>query len=131
MHVPGMRTRCPRSRLLGVASVPDWELFVNAYGYASIRPAAGAVVHGALWVISPRDEAALDVYEDIASGLYGKIRIDLVTATHAHKDVLTYVATNTHPGRPRAGYMRLVQDSARDLDLPEDYRAFLRSWGER
>ena len=130
MHVPSMRVRCPRARLIGAASVSDWEFFVNAQGYASIRTVPGATVHGALWTIGPREESALDLYEDVADRLYEKITVDTMTPDRQYRDVLTYVATDQRPGRPRAGYMRLVNDAAAELELPETYRESLRKWGD-
>lgn len=105
MHVPSMRIRCPRARLIGVSSIEDWEFFINVQGYASIRPVSGATVHGALWTIGPREESALDVYEDVAGLLYEKITVDATMPERLCRNVLTYVATNQKPGRPRAGYM--------------------------
>jgi len=129
MHVPSMRVRCPRARLIGAASLGEWEFFINAQGYASIRRVPGAIVHGAFWTIGPREESALDIYEDVAGHLYERITVDAAMPERRYGDVLTYVATNQKPGRPRAGYMRLVHESAEDLDLPEDYRETLRKWG--
>ena len=129
MHVPSMRVRCPRARLAGAASIEDWEFFINAHGYASIRPVPGGIVHGALWTIGPREVSALDIYEDVAGRLYEKIAVDVTMPEHRYSDALTYVATNQEPGRPRTGYMRLVHESAEDLDLPDDYRETLRAWG--
>jgi len=129
MHIPSMRIRCPRARLIGTASLGDWEFFINAQGYASIRGVESAVVHGALWTVGPREESALDFYEDVSSRLYQRIRVDVAMPGCRLGNVLTYVATNQKPGRPRAGYMRLVHESVKNLDLPKDYRASLRKWG--
>ena len=129
MHVPSMRIRCPRARLVGTASIADWEFFINAHGYASIRTVPGGIVHGALWTIGPREVSALDIYEDVAGLLYEKIAVDVTMPERRYGDVLTYVATDQKPGRPRTGYMRLVHKSAEELDLPKDYREFLRAWG--
>ena len=129
MHVPGMRIRCPRARLVGAASLRDWEFFINAQGYASIRQVRNSTVHGALWAIGPREETALDLYEDVADCLYEKITVTVSADETRHNDVLTYIAANQRPGRPRAGYMRIVHEAAADLGLPKDYRAFLRTYG--
>ena len=129
MHVPSMRIRCPRARLLGAASLRDWKFFINAQGYASIRQVRNSTVHGALWAIGPREETALDLYEDISDRLYERISVDVMASDFRHDDVLTYVATDRRPGRPRAGYMRIVHEAAASLGLPKDYRAFLRTYG--
>ena len=123
-----MRIRCPRARLLSTALLSDWEFFINTQGYASIRPVDDQEVHGALWTIGPREEAALDLYEDVADQLYLRVTVNVISSRETHRDVLTYVATNRRPGRPRAGYMPLVHESAEQLDLPEGYRDFLRTW---
>ncbi len=128
MHIPSMRIRCPRARLLSTALLSDWEFFINTQGYASIRPVDDQEVHGALWTIGPREEAALDLYEDVADQLYLRVTVNVISSRETHRDVLTYVATNRRPGRPRAGYMPLVHESAEQLDLPEGYRDFLRTW---
>ena len=128
MHVPSMRIRCPRARLIGAASITDWEFFINVQGYASIRPVSGATLHGALWTIGPREESALDAYEDVAGLLYEKITVDAAMPERRCHNVLTYVATNQKPGQPCAGYMRLVHESAKHLDFPKNYRKFLRTW---
>tara|TARA_B100000676_G_scaffold302632_1_gene351934 strand:- start:446 stop:778 length:333 start_codon:yes stop_codon:yes gene_type:complete len=106
----------------------DWEFFINTQGYASIRPVDDQEVHGALWTIGPREEAALNLYEDIADQLYLRVTVNVISSRETYRDVLTYVATNRRPGRPRAGYMPLVHESAEQLDLPEGYRDFLRTW---
>ena len=129
MHAPSMRIRCPRARLIGAAWLADWEFFINVQGYASIRPVSGATVHGALWTIGPREESALDAYEDVAGLLYEKIMVEPAKSERRYINVLTYVATNQKPGRPRAGYMRLVHESAEHLEFPDSYREFLRTWG--
>ena len=131
MHVPGMRIRCPRARLVGAASLRDWEFFINARGYASIRQVRNSTVHGALWAIGPREETALDLYEDILDRLYERISVDVIASESdsRHDDVLTYVATDRRTGQPRAGYMRIVHEAAVSLGLPKDYRAFLRTYG--
>ena len=129
MHVPAMRIRCPRARLVGAASLRDWEFFINAQGWASIRQARNSTVHGALWAIGPREETALDLYEDISDGLYERISIDVTASDSGHDDALTYVATDRRPSRHRAGYMRIVHEAAASLGLPKDYRAFLRTYG--
>ena len=128
MHLPSMRIRCPRARLLGTASLSDWQFFINAQGYASIWPANDEKVYGALWYIGPREEAVLDLYEDVADQLYFRFTVEVISPKVNYPDVLTYVATNQRPGRPRAGYMRLVHESAEHLSFPESYCGFLRNW---
>ena len=128
MYVPSTRVRCPRARLIGTVSLGDWEFFINAQGYASIRRVPGAIAYGELRTIRRREELALVIHEDVAGRLHEKIAVDVALPERPYVDVLAYVAANQKPGRSRAGYMRLVHESAEDLDLPEDYRETLRKW---
>lgn len=128
MHYPSMRIRCPRARLLSTASLSDWQFFINAQGYASIKPFNNEKVYGALWCIGPREEAILDLYEDVADHLYFRITVEVTSLKESYPEVLTYVATNQRPGRPRARYMQLIHESARHLNFPESYCGFLRNW---
>ena len=61
INLEQMAHRCPHSRVVGTAMIPDYELqFRNV---ATIFPKPGAEVPVLLWEIPPRDERNLDVYE--------------------------------------------------------------------
>ena len=64
-----MSTRCPDSDFCGVAWLSSYRFRINSRGVATVVPEEGAVVHGALWMISTRDEGRLDKYEGVAQGL--------------------------------------------------------------
>ena len=65
-----MRRRCPGARLIGGAVLRDYRFIITKDGYASVAAARGALVHGLLWRLTPRDLAALNAYENIDAGLY-------------------------------------------------------------
>ena len=52
------------------ARLENWRFLISTSGYASIVPGTGAAVHGVLWLLTPRDLAALNAYESLESGLY-------------------------------------------------------------
>lgn len=119
-----MRARCPRSRALGPARLPGYEVFIAAAGYASLRPRRAGVAHGVLWRLHPADEAALDRYEAVAAGLYAKVR---VAPGHPAGPVrwLVYMARAAAPGVPRPGYLEAVLAAARAWRLPHHHRRAL------
>lgn len=122
-----MRTRCPTAKELGRAILRGYRFVIMANGFASVVPAPGAAVHGIVWRIGPRDLAALDAYEDIAGGLYRKATLPLLKDA-ATVNALVYLGNEKRQGRPRAAYMALVIEAARDGGLPEDYIAGLHRW---
>ena len=51
------------------AALRGWR-YVIAQGYGSVAPAPGVRVFGVLWRLTPRDLAALNIFESLDSGLY-------------------------------------------------------------
>jgi gamma-glutamylcyclotransferase (GGCT)/AIG2-like uncharacterized protein YtfP len=130
MHRGDMRQRCPHAQALGVATLRNWRFVITHDGYASIVPRAGSTVHGVVWRLSRRDEAVLDAYEDLASGLYRRV-IAPVRYGDTLAQAMIYLARERPEGRPRPGYMEAVLDAARDWDLPADYLGELERWISR
>src|SRR5258708_30356338 len=64
-----MGARCPGARALGTATLRHWRFLIGLAGHRSIMPRPGAVVHGVLWRLGPRQFAAINAYERIDSGL--------------------------------------------------------------
>ena len=91
-------------------------------------PEPGAVVHGVLWELTPADEAELDRYEAVAEGLYEKATLPVNAPGGSRADVLVYLATDSTPGRPLAGFMERVVAAARAHQLPDDYVRELAGW---
>ena len=122
-----MRARCPSADEVGVATLDGFRFFITADGYASVARAPGGRVHGLLWRLAPRDLAALNAYESLASGLY-RTEVLPVRIAGRRAAALVYVARSRVPGVPRPGYLEVVRAAARDLDLPAAYREALARW---
>jgi gamma-glutamylcyclotransferase (GGCT)/AIG2-like uncharacterized protein YtfP len=123
-----MRRRCAGARLVGGAVLRDHRFIITTDGYASVAAARGALVHGLLWRLTPRDLAALNAYENIDAGLYRAASLPVQVGGRAVR-ALVYVGRSGVPGRPRLGYMELVAAAARDAGLPAGYVATLeRIW---
>ena|SRR5690348_8265527 len=116
-----MRPRCPSARAIGLAELVRYRFFINADGYASVLRSPGARVHGLLWRLGPRDLAALNAYESLATGLY---RAETLAVRIGSRRVpaLVYVGRSRTPGPPRPGYLELVLAAAEELALPAAYR---------
>src|SRR5271154_4450876 len=127
MHRATMRRHAPAAQPLGVAELADHRFVITADGYASVEPARGAVVHGVLWRITPRNRVTLDLWESVARGLY---RAEILPVRHADgcRPALVYVARPSGEGRPKAGYMELVIAAAREWNFPEKHIASLEHW---
>jgi hypothetical protein len=122
-----MRRYAPGARALGVAELADYRFVITADGYASVKPARAATVHGVLWRITPRDRVLLDAWENIQAGLY---RAEMLPVRCAGRRVsaLVYVARPGGEGRPKPGYMEFVIAAAREWEMPADTLDSLQRW---
>ena len=122
-----MRRRCPDARLVGCACLPGYRFIIMRSGYASVVPAPGCCVPGLLWRVTPRDVAALNVYENLDGGLYRAVTMAVVTH-RLHRAALVYIGCDRARGRPRPGYLDIVIEAARDAGFPPHYLRGLRRW---
>lgn len=127
MSRAAMRGRCPGARAVGTATLQRYRFFVGLEGWGSVRPHAGAVVHGVLWRLTPRDLAALHAYELLHKGLYD-VRHVSVLAGSGRMRALTYVLRRRIAGRPRPGYVEMIAAAARGWKLPEPYVRSVERW---
>lgn len=114
-----MSRRCPRAIPISRAWLPDWSLEFK--GVCDIEHVPGATVHGGLWSISMKCEAALDSFEG-APDFYRKERHTVMTPTGPY-EAMVYIM-NDQPwmdyySMPSSGYFDTVMDGYKDFDLPE------------
>jgi hypothetical protein len=97
---------------------------VIAQGYGSVARAPGECVFGILWRLTPRDLAALNIFESLDSGLY---RRAILTVEHETQRVraLVYVGRQGGRSRPMPGYQERLVAAAEDWRLPPRYIAEL------
>lgn len=75
LNIRQMRMRCPSARVIGTATIPDYELIFKGGqtgAYLTIEPKAHASVPVAVWSVTDEDEAALDRYEGFPTFYYKK-----------------------------------------------------------
>ena len=122
-----MGMRCPGAGAIGTAALRGWRFVITADGVGSIARRPGAVVHGVLWRLGPRDLAAINAYEDLDAGLYTR-RLLPVRCDGRLAPALLYIARWRGQGVPRPGYMSVVVEAAREWDLPDVYIRSLQRW---
>jgi hypothetical protein len=124
MERAAMGARCPGAVALGTARLPGWR-YVIATGYGSVAPAAGGAVFGVLWRLTPRDLAALNIFESLDSGLYRRVMLT-VEAGAARQRALVYVGRGGGKPRPMPGYQERLVAAAQEWRLPLTYIEELR-----
>src|SRR5260370_23602296 len=107
-----MRRRCPGARLEGRACLPGYRFVITRSGYASVVPAPGSIVHGLLWRVAPRDVAGLNVYENLAGGLYRALTI-AGGAPRPRRPALGYIGGDGVACRPPPGLPAIRTPAAR------------------
>jgi len=124
MERDAMRSRCPGAAALGIASLRGWR-YVIAQGYGSVAPSPGSCVHGVLWRLTPRDLAALNIFECLESGLYRRATLT-VDFREGPRRALVYVGRRGGTRRAMPGYQERLVAAATDWQLPRRYIAELR-----
>jgi hypothetical protein len=122
-----MRKHAPSAAPVGVASLPNHRFVITADGYASVAPSPAQAVYGVLWRLNPRDRVTLDLWENLAGGMYRAESLP-VRRPGSLRPALIYVARPRRAGRPKAGYVELVLAAARAWNLPPGYIASLQAW---
>jgi gamma-glutamylcyclotransferase (GGCT)/AIG2-like uncharacterized protein YtfP len=124
MERAAMRGRCPGATALGTAMLRGWR-YVIADGYGSVAPAPGGRVFGVLWRLTPRDLAALNIFESLDSGLYRRATLT-VEIGGARARALVYVGRRRGKRRAMPGYQERLIAAACDWKMPPRYVGELR-----
>ena len=127
MHPAAMKRRCPGAVAIGLATLKGYRFFVGIDGWGSVAPRAGAIVHGVLWRLTPRDIAALHAYELLHRGLYD-VRYLSVQQGVRRVRAMIYLLRRRAIGNPKPGYVEMIAASARGWKLPEPYVRSLERW---
>ena len=125
-----MKGRCPDSAFAGLARLSGWRWHINSTGYANIVPSTSDVVYGALFFLSPRDEAGLDESEGVP-WMYEKKWLEVVRIGPDGNAAGDPVTTMTYMDvqRPDEGmimtdYVVWINQAIRDatpFGLPKEY----------
>lgn len=127
MNRLAMERRCPGARAVGPAVLEGYRFFVGVDGWGSVSASRGDAVHGVLWRLTPRDIAALHVYELLQQGLYD-VRHLPVRHGSRHVRAMIYLLRRRVIGAARPGYIELIAAAAREWNLPEAYVRSVERW---
>ena len=130
LHWPQMHKRCPSSRFVCAARLPDYRFGITRHsrlrdcGTANVFPVKGEEVWGAVYDVSDAELSVMDGFED------GYRREILNVSPIGNGDrpisVLVYVAEiETDVPLPTAEYKRLILEGAKHWQLPTSYLAML------
>ena len=130
MNWQQMQRRCPSSRFVCIARLPDFQFGITRHsrlrdcGTANVFPAHGQEVWGIVYEVNDAELAILDHFEDG----YRRETISLLPAetNQPPLDAVVYVAEiEQNVPRPNAEYRRLMVDGARHWQLPTTYQTLL------
>jgi len=124
MERAAMARRCGGAIPLGPAVLRGWR-YVIAEGYGSVAPAPGMCVFGVLWRLTPRDLAALNIFESLDSGLYRRAMLTVELGGERAR-ALVYVGRKGGKRRAMPGYQERIVAAAEEWRLPKRYIAELR-----
>ena len=130
LNVFQMRRRCPGAKMVGTATIPDYQLLFKGSGsgaYLTIEKKPGSSVPVGVWSVTASDEDALDVYEGFPDFYYKKEMTVEVKAEKSGKsrerEAFVYIMHEERPlGWPSGAYVRTCMDGYRAFGF--DY-AFL------
>ena len=97
LNLEEMKSRCPLSKPVGAAVIPNYRLVYKGVPYRSfltIEPCEGETVPVGIYEITEKDEARLDIYEGVPS-LYTKERIT-ITVDGTELEAIIYIMNSKH-----------------------------------
>jgi gamma-glutamylcyclotransferase (GGCT)/AIG2-like uncharacterized protein YtfP len=110
-----MAARCPAAMPLRAVLLPGWRLRFERV--ATIEPAAGSALPGALYRLTPACTQVLDAVEGVAEGRYARVRLRLPAGPEGAvgaQGVLTYIKRDARRGAPTPAYLGHIAAGYRD-----------------
>lgn len=125
-----LRGLCSNAMPISQAVLPGYRFVINRAGWATVVPADGFEVHGALWRVSEPCLELIDRFEGVDEGLYRRARLP-VSSPAGETTAEIYLALDEEPGVPEASYIRAIIQAAKVAGAPEVYLRELERWGGR
>jgi gamma-glutamylcyclotransferase (GGCT)/AIG2-like uncharacterized protein YtfP len=116
LNIEQMKSRCPAAQPLRRFKVTDARLVFRGFADCAYEP--GAVCHGGVWRITPQCEAALDIYEEVTSGMYRKELVELPAPIEGEAQLMLYIMNSTGIMPPSLSYLEVIRQGYRDFKLP-------------
>ena len=112
LNLPQMAQRCPSAKVVGASEIKDYVLVFRGGrngAVATVEPSEGSSVPVLLWKITPKDEAALDLYEGFPR-FYDKEMMELPLDGQT-VSAMVYVMTPGHRlGYPSDYYYNTIRE---------------------
>ena len=121
-----MKERCPDSRFVGRAFLPEYSFMYDGYSerrggaVGNVAPSKNSVVWGGIFEISEKDLESLDRLEGYPH-VYGRQKLPVKDDSGASHQAWIYLRPAQKCGAPSHPYRKIILTGARDCDLPEDY----------
>lgn len=130
LNITQMKARCPAAEPVAPLTLP--RAILRFRGVADVAFHEAAKCHGGLWRITPTCEAALDIYEGVAGGLYEK-RYILLRVEGRVERCLLYKMLQRGIMPPSEGYLEIIARGYQDFGLPLERldRAVEHSWNRK
>jgi gamma-glutamylcyclotransferase len=118
-----MRERCPDSRPLFTATLPNFKIVFTGWsrkwmgGTATIKSSRGDKVHGAIYEVSDADMRKLDKAEGVYEGKYTRLNVTVFDEDNEPHPAVTYVKSGQ------------LEESAPSKEYGEVIRQGYRDWG--
>ena len=117
LNLKQMQQRCPGSKPLFKATLPNYNLVFNGWsrelrgGKANIRVNRGEKVRGAVYEVSEQEMKQLDRHEPG----YDRSRVTVFDEDSEPHDVITYIKTaRSEITKPSAAYLSIIQQGRKD-----------------
>ena len=113
-----MRSRCPGSRLVGPAALPNHRLAFAGFsprwggGVATIVPQKKGVLYGALYELNPSDVERLDSFEGCPVS-YRRCRKVILDEDTRRRVAYVYIKTEADLAPPSASYFNQISRAYR------------------
>ncbi|HAW95770.1 MAG: gamma-glutamylcyclotransferase [Phycisphaerae bacterium] len=119
IDAPAMRQRCPTAVCTGPAILHDHRPCAMQEGWLTIVKQTGWQTPGLLWTLEASDVRALDVYEDVDTGLYVKeTRVVRRFGEGTSLEAMVYLGRNSGPGTLHEEYAgRVARAMRRELSM--------------
>lgn len=127
-----MSERCPHSPLRGTGWLSGWRLTFGGedHGWdgavATIVPDHFEQVFVAVYDITDEDQAELESWESVDTGLYRPLRVR-ISMLDGEVVATTYVLDAFEGGLPSASHLGAIADAAEAGSAPDDYVQALRT----
>lgn len=126
LNIKQMQKRCPHAKKVGSAMLDDYELSFKYF--LTVEKKEGASTPIGIWLITPEDERALDMYEGYPTH-YRKEYIEIEVDGKIEQGLI-YIMNNIREVQPPNGiYMQTCSTGYKEFGFDLDYLtdAMLRS----